>query len=213
MITMTICPHLRGRNSALDKPRSTVVVTMMAAAALGLALFTSLIGATSASAHAELVKITPERNAQLGTEPKQVTLEFNERLSTSFATVVVTTSAGVTVTSGKPKVVGAKVTQMLSPGLDAGRYRVAFRVVSADGHPVTGESVFSLTTPRANPSTQAPPASSPSAPTVDGAQATSTLIHQDGPGAGPSASSKAIAGGIGLVIAGACVLLWRRKRS
>jgi methionine-rich copper-binding protein CopC len=184
---------------------------MMAAAALGLALFTSLIGATSASAHAELLKITPERNAQLGTEPKQVTLEFAERLSASFATVVVTTSSGVTVTSGKPKVVGAKVTQMLSPGLAAGRYRVAFRVVSADGHPVTGESVFSLTTPRAHPSTPDPSASSPSAPSVDGAQP--TLVHADGPGGGPSASSKAIAGGIGLVIAGACVLLWRRKRS
>ncbi|MHB1474805.1 MAG: copper resistance CopC family protein [Dermatophilaceae bacterium] len=128
----------------------------MASSAVGLALVTSVVNAASASAHAELVKVTPDVDAQLTTAPKEVVLEFSEPVNASFATSVVTTSAGVSVTNGKPTVIGAKVTQALVPHLAAGTYLVAFRVVSNDGHPVTGESGFTLTlAPRTSPSVSA----------------------------------------------------------
>src|SRR5665647_3473122 len=151
--------HRRGRdNEAMSthsssyRPRSTshrflsaVTVAVVASSAFGFAMVTSVVTAASASAHAELVRITPDRDAQLTTAPKDVVLEFSEPVNASFATVVVTSAAGVSVTSGKPTVVGAKVTQALVPRMAAGAYRVAFRVVSNDGHPVTGESRFTLT--------------------------------------------------------------------
>ena len=88
-------------------------------------------------------------------------------MSASFATVVVTTSAGVSVTSGKPAVVGAKVSQALVPRMAAGVYRVAFGVVRNDGHPVAGESRFTLTlAPTTSPSALPPSASPSSTPLV-----------------------------------------------
>jgi len=199
--------------SSLRRPRSTVLVTFVTVSALGLALFTSLISATSASAHAELVKITPELNAQLSTAPKDVVLEFNEPVSTSFATVVVTTAAGVSMTSGKPMVVGAKVTQALNPRLAAGAYRVAFRVVSADGHPVTGESGFTLRlASTTSPSMSAPSASSLATPSAAVAEVTPAQGPNAGQGGGLSWSTLAITGAVGLLIVGAGVLLWLRER-
>ena len=203
----------RRPTSLLVRPRSTVFLTFLVASALGLALFTSVISATSASAHAELVKITPAPNAQLSTVPKRVVLEFDEPVSTSFATVVVTTAAGISVTSGKPVAVGAKVTQALSPHLSAGTYRVAFRVVSADGHPVSGESGFTLTpAPRTSPATSAPSTSSPATPSVAVGHTTPPRGPKAVPSGGLSRPTMAIAGAVGLVSLGAGVLLWLRRR-
>lgn len=189
------------------------MLAFVASSAFGLAMVTSVVTAASASAHAELVKITPDVDAQLTAAPKDVVLEFSEAVSASFATVVVTTSAGVSVTSGKPTVVGAKVTQALVPGMAAGAYRVAYRVVSNDGHPVAGESRFTLTlapttSPSASPPSASPPAT-PSVATTDVAPPPSPNTDQRG---GLSRSSLAIAGAFALLLIGAGLLLWRRKR-
>lgn len=204
--------------------RSPLATAMAAGVALsftfGAALVTSAISAAPASAHAVLVKITPDPDAQLTTAPTEVVLEFDEPVSTTFATVVVTTAAGVTVARGKPTVLGAKVTQPLSPDMASGGYRVAYRVVSDDGHSVSGESNFTLTltsftspatsvgTPSASASASPTPAT-PSAPAVAGPSA-------DGPKAGPggwlSRFLVPIAGAVGLLVIGAGVLLWDRQR-
>jgi methionine-rich copper-binding protein CopC len=189
------------------------MVAVVVSLAFGLAMVTSVVTAASASAHAELVKITPAVDAQLTAAPKDVVLEFSEAVNASFATVVVTTSAGVSVTSGKPAVVGAKVTQALVPRMAAGAYRVAFRVVSNDGHPVAGESRFTLTlAPTTSPSAS-PPSASPSATplvaTTDVAPLPSPNTGQSG---GLNRSRLAIAGAFALVLIGAGLLLWRRKR-
>ncbi len=185
----------------------------MAASALGLALLTTVISATSAAAHAELVTITPGQNARLTTAPTEVVLEFSEPVSASFATVLVTTAGGAAVTRGKPAVVGARITQALNPRLDAGAYRVAFRVVSADGHAVTGESGFTLLlAPSASPSTSAPSASPPATRSPVTPDLTPAQSPRASPDSGPSRLMTVIAGVVGLLIAGAGLLVWRRKR-
>ena len=70
-------------------------------------------------------------------------LEFDEPVSSTFATVVVD-ATGVRVALGKPTVMGSNVTQPPRAEMASGRYRVAYRVVSKDGHPVSGESGFTL---------------------------------------------------------------------
>src|SRR5665811_323354 len=163
--------------------------------AFGFAMVTSVVTAASASAHAELVKITPDVDAELTTAPKDVVLEFSEPVNTSFTTVVVTSAAGASVTSGKPTVVGTKVTQALVPRMAAGVYRVAFRVVSNDGHPVTGESGFTLTpAPTTSPSAPARSATPVATPSI---AATNVAPAQDpnaGQNGGLRRSSMATAG-------------------
>jgi methionine-rich copper-binding protein CopC len=174
-------------------------------------LLTSVVSAPPASAHARLVKITPEQDAQLSTAPKQVVLEFTDPVSSSFATVVVTNAAAVMVTAGKPRVVGTEVTQALSPGLAAGHYRVAFRVVSADGHPVTGESGFTVTVPsRTSPATSIPSAPATSPPPAGGGVTPSQRPVASRTG-GLSMPAMAIAAALGLTFLGAGVLLRRRR--
>ncbi len=103
------------------------------------------------------------------------------------------------------------------PGrLDAGSYRIAFRVVSTDGHPVTGQSGFEVIGP--GPSTSAgvgapsgvasatPSAAAPSSATGDGALA---------PGQVPTGEANHTPGYLvsgALLLAAGMLLLWERRR-
>lgn len=206
---------VRRPHSSWRRQISPGLAAAVTASALGLALFTTVISATSAAAHTELVRITPEMNARLTTAPTEVVLEFSAPVSTAFATVRVTTAGGAVVTRGKPAVVGARITQALSPRLDSGAYRVAFRVVSADGHPVTGESGFTLLpvpAPSGSPSTSAPSVSPLATRSPVGPDLTPVQSPRASPDSGPSRLMMAIAGAVGLLIAGAGLWVWLRKR-
>ena len=208
--------------------RSPLATALVAAVALsfavGTALVTSVTNAGPASAHAALVKITPGAGAQLTAAPTEVVLEFDEPMSATFATVVVTTAGGVTVARGKPTVLGAKMRQALTPDLASGGYRVAYRVVSADGHSLSGESNFTLTLPSgASPATSAvTPLASASAlasasrtaatPSVPAVAGTSTEDGRPGQGGWLSRSLVLTAGAVGLLVIGAGVLLRDRQR-
>lgn len=205
------------RPCSSSRPLSTVLVALLASLTFGAALANSLINAASASAHTKVVKVTPGPDARLTAAPLQVVAEFNEPVSTSFATVVVTSAAGANVALGKPTVDGASVTQALSPRLAAGSYRVAFRVVSKDGHPVSGESRFTLTLPATarptttSPSTSVPVASPPATPSVVAAEVAPAVLPKADQGGG-NQLPLAIAGGVGVLVLGAGALLWRRTR-
>jgi methionine-rich copper-binding protein CopC len=217
MRSMPICSLWCPPRSASRRLLSAVTVAVVASTAFGFAMVTSVVTAASASAHAELVKITPDVDAQVTTAPKDVVLEFSEPVNTSFTTVVVTSAAGASVTSGKPTVVGTKVTQALVPRMAAGVYRVAFRVVSNDGHPVAGESRFTLTlAPTTSPSPSGLSASPPSAsPSVTPSGATTDVAPLPSPNAGQSGglsrSSLATAAAFALLLIGAGLFAWRRK--
>jgi methionine-rich copper-binding protein CopC len=180
----------------------------------------SVISAAPASAHAALVKITPNADAHLTTAPREVLLEFDEPVSATFATVVVTTAAGVTVVRGRPRVLGAKVTQALSPEMASGSYRVAYRVVSSDGHPVSGESRFTLTltsgpspaTLGLTPSASASASSGPPTPSAPALARPPTKSPKPGQAGWLSRSLVPIGGAAGLMIVGGGVLLWACRR-
>jgi methionine-rich copper-binding protein CopC len=182
--------------------------------AFGAVLVTSVISAAPASAHAALVRVTPSAGAALSTAPTQVVLEFDEPVSNSFAAVVVTTSSGVNVAHGKPMIQGAKVTQPLGPDLGSGAYRIAYRVVSDDGHPVSGESQFTLTlASQPGPSTSTSAASpSPATPSA----AVDTAVPPQDPTAGQEEGLTRfllpVAGAVVLLVIGAGVLSWERQR-
>nr|WP_279536282.1 copper resistance protein CopC [Nocardioides ochotonae] len=108
-----------------------------------------LATALPASAHAALVSSDPADASSVETLPDEVTLEFNESIADP-AYVVVTAPDGVRVNSGDAAVAGPQVTQALDAqglALPAGTYTLAYRVVSADGHPISGEQTFEVETP------------------------------------------------------------------
>ncbi|WP_326562813.1 copper resistance CopC family protein [Micromonospora sp. NBC_01796] len=109
-------------------------------------------------AHNELRASNPAKGAQLASAPAEVVLDFAERLNPKFTTVAVTDKAGAAVGTGQPEVTGPRAVQRLRQPLDAGDYTVAYRVVSVDGHPVSGKLTFTVTAP--------PPATAPVSPSA-----------------------------------------------
>ena len=127
-----------------DRQRRLIRITVwVAVLGLLLGVLSSIISAVAADAHAALRSITPGDGETVATAPRAVTLEFNEPIGTSFATVTVTGPSG-NVSQGRPAVDATTVTQALSSGLQGGDYTVAFRVVSEDGHPVSDTTTFTV---------------------------------------------------------------------
>lgn len=139
--------------------------TILPALPLLSAVLLVLAPLAPASAHADLVSSNPKDGARLDTLPHHVRLEFSEDMQQP-AYVVVTAADGSKVTTGKPAIDGTVVTQRLGKG-PAGAYTVAYRAVSGDGHPVSGELSFRVAGSDAPASAQAAPAQSSTAPASD----------------------------------------------
>ena len=101
-----------------------------------------------ASAHAEIAKTNPTKNAILTQPPKSVWIEFGESLLTLDTKVVntltVTNSKGKRVDKSPTIISGARATTKILGALKKGKYLVTYRVVSEDGHPVKGSYFFSV---------------------------------------------------------------------
>lgn len=108
-----------------------------------LAAWIAFAGPSPADAHASLVSTDPADGSQLQTAPLAVELTFSEDLDTGFVTV--TAPDGTKVGTSEPRLSGARMSADLAEGHQSGKYTVAYRVVSVDGHPVTGEFTFTAT--------------------------------------------------------------------
>jgi len=199
----------------MESPRKSKLIRITVwAAALGLLLgvLSSLAMAGSADAHAVLKSISPKDGARLSSPPREVVLTFNEPISSSFATVTVAGTDGQSASSGKARVSGTTVTQDLSGDLADGRFTITFRVVSEDGHPISGRSTFTLasaattTSPGATSTTVAPATSSAA---TSAPSATAAAESDDGDGR-PLRLGLAI-GVAGLAIAAGLALVARSR--
>ncbi len=183
------------------------VLAVLVLAAAGLAA-----GATAASAHTTLESTSPRADAAVRAPLATVQLTFSEPVAAP-AYLAVTGPKG-RADDGAAQVRGAVVSVRLKDGLPSGRYTVAFRVVSEDGHPVESSYAFQLQAPAAvaapAPSTStaaaAPVPSASAAPAPSVAAAASTT-------AGSDHSNHWFMGfaGIAMVVAGAGALVWERR--
>jgi len=112
-------------------------------AVLLAALVLVIAGRNPADAHASLVATSPEDGSKIATAPSSVELRFSEAVDTAF--VAVTAPDGTQVTASDPRIAGDDVRADLAPSDQRGRFTVAYRIVSEDGHPVTGEFTFTTT--------------------------------------------------------------------
>jgi copper transport protein len=127
-------------------------VTRRALAVGGALLAMALAAPAAAPAHALLVDAAPQRGATLRTQPRQVVLRFSETVEGNFGALRVFDAKGRRVDDGRvthPGGSGPRLTVGLRPGLPDGTYVATYRVVSADGHPVSGGLVFSVGRPGA----------------------------------------------------------------
>jgi copper transport protein len=120
--------------------------------ALCTALGVLLIAAGPANAHAVLRGSAPKDGAVLRTAPHQVALTFSEDVRLPDGALRVLDPHGTRMDRGSPGHVPGKpstVRAALSGNLPRGTYTVAWRVVSADSHPVSGAFTFSVGAPSA----------------------------------------------------------------
>jgi methionine-rich copper-binding protein CopC len=129
--------------------------------AAALAGFAVLGLATPAFAHDVLVGSSPSAGATLAAGPAEVRFDFNAPVREGPNTITVLGPNGTHwERSANATVDGNSVSTQVAPLGPAGVYTASYRIISADGHPVTGEITFTLTvagngTPITPPSTVA----------------------------------------------------------
>ncbi len=115
--------------------------------AVALAVAGLLLVPAAASAHATLEGTAPARGAKLGQAPSEVRFRFDESVEASFGALRVFDAHGRAVQAGAafhPGGRGNVVAVRLKPGLGRGAYTATYRVISADGHPVSSGFVFTI---------------------------------------------------------------------
>ena len=146
-------------------------VAMLAGAGLAV-LLAGLPVATPAWAHSRLLGTGPADGATVTSPLAAVTLTFNEVVRADMSTVLVEGADHAGYGDGPVRVVDHTMSQPVHP-LRSGAYRVAWRAISADGHPVEGEFRFTVALPPGQEPTEPAnpvPAASP-APATTGSGA------------------------------------------
>ncbi|MEU5001011.1 copper resistance protein CopC [Streptomyces sp. NPDC021622] len=107
-----------------------------------------LAAATPVSAHAALTGSDPKQGAVVDKAPDRVSLTFSESVAMSDGSVRVLDPSGKRVDSGKTSDFGSNTYGVkLHKGLPDGTFTVAYQVVSADSHPISGAFTFSVGAP------------------------------------------------------------------
>jgi len=113
-------------------------------AALATLLFA--IGfASTAWAHAALVSVEPASGSLLAAAPKAVQLRFNETVTPGAIRLI--DGAGRARDDARVSASGETISVAIPMDLPEGTAVVSYRVISQDGHPVTGSVVFSIGAP------------------------------------------------------------------
>ena len=147
-------------------PRHLAIAAVLSAAAV-------LAIAAPAAAHSSIIDSTPAEGAEITEAPEFFSVTANEDLADltgsgeGFALHVVFVPTGEDVSTGELTIDGPTLS---TPGvpLEPGQYLLEYQVVSADGHPVSGQIAFSVAgeavVPPADPEPQpevAPPGTDP----------------------------------------------------
>jgi copper transport protein len=115
--------------------------------AVVLALVALALVPAAASAHARLQGTSPQRGATAATEPREVSLRFDEPIEATFGAVRVFDARGERVDDGRMVRSNGDQREVgtgLRRGLADGTYTATYRVISADGHPVSGGFTFNI---------------------------------------------------------------------
>lgn len=119
--------------------KSWISSGVLAVVLLGLGLLLS----PPAAAHDQLTTSNPEDGAVLDEAPEAIELDFSGELQ-ELGSEIQVTAGDEAVAVDEPVIAGQAITSDLSGEMPAGEYAVAWRVVSSDGHPISGEYSFTV---------------------------------------------------------------------
>lgn len=122
--------------------RSALSLLLSAVLTLVIGSF-GLMSASPALAHDQLIGSNPKNGAQLDKQPEWIELEFSGNIQ-DVGTEIQVNHNGKDVSAGEIAVEGRKVTSALPDDLEPGDYEIVWRVVSEDGHPISGTVKFTL---------------------------------------------------------------------
>lgn len=112
-----------------------------------LAVLGSLVFSGPAQAHAELVTSSPANGQTFQQSPQRLRLQFTEAVSVAADGIRLFDAAGKSIAVGRPghpPYDRTTVDVALPEPLPEGGYAVAWRVVSADSHPISGAYTFTV---------------------------------------------------------------------
>jgi methionine-rich copper-binding protein CopC len=127
--------------------RRVVIAAFLCCVALGLT-------GAPAAAHDDLASTTPTDGAELSEAPDEVVLIFTDEVQSLGSAVIVWASDGTEVSTGRLAIDGAALTQAIEAPAGADTYTTSYRVVSRDGHPVSGRVSFTVS--GASPAQESP---------------------------------------------------------
>lgn len=156
------------------------IAALSAVAFALLLVIASVFMASTAQAHDRLVKSTPSSEAALDQSPGNITLEFSGRPMDLGTMIMVVDAEQKNYAEGlDPELKDLKVIQPLTEELPDGNYEVRWRVVSEDGHPISGTIPFSV----------GDVTNAPKVPVLEGKDADSGSIYDGAAEAADSANS------------------------
>lgn len=147
--------------------------TRMRLATLGLAvsMFVVLAGgpmSVPAIAHSKLVSSSPSDGATLNVPPVRVEFTFDEELLDGTTVISINDDQGNAIATTRVDPAGTTISAPWPEDAGAGTYQVAYRIVSADGHPVTGAITFEVAESGAATRSAVPRATASSSPEAVG---------------------------------------------
>lgn len=160
----------------LGRPRIAAVALVVIAAVSAL-----LWVAAPAQAHDRLIDSAPADGETLQVPPEEVVLRFSDDLLELGGAILVTDAEGRSWTEGDVVYDGAQARMALREGMPGGSYETRWRVVSGDGHPISGTIAFAVGDGADGPSPTASPPE-PRSAASDG-QDTASTGGPGGPGA------------------------------
>lgn len=128
----------------------SAVARVLTGAILGVVVSALILVGWSlpAGAHTALKATSPRDGGRIAAAPERLLLEFTAPVLSIGDRVVVVGPDGGQYQAGGVLVTGRnKLAQPLKPLGPPGEYKVEFRVVAYDGHPLTGGMRFTLTRP------------------------------------------------------------------
>jgi len=124
--------------------RRAVPALRRAAVLVVITLITGIGFAGPAAAHNVLIGSDPADGSTVQIAPTSASLTFNLPVENFEPVVTVTGPDGQHHETGSPTIDSTVVSTGIGPLTAAGPYTVAYRIVSADGHPVEGQIHFTL---------------------------------------------------------------------
>ena len=119
--------------------------TRQLVAALAILVGVLALGTTAASAHATLESSSPADGQSVLTSPSEIRITFSEAVTTISGGLSVLDADGKTIDTGNSEIVdGRTLVAPISESLSDGTYVATYRVLSANGHPVSGSLLFGV---------------------------------------------------------------------